>query len=104
MYKIEIYDDSTLDGVLESFKNLNECGIEGFIEINGIKIYGARQNKHVAIDNLLQNVRHIVVKHAPAPVIFAIIATRAGGNFLFANEDFFHFVPVFKRAFCELVA
>lgn len=41
MYKIDIYDDSTLDGVLESFKNLNECGIEGFIEINGIKIYGS---------------------------------------------------------------
>lgn len=44
MYKIELYEDSTLEGILESFKNLNECGIESFIEINGIKIFGSDPN------------------------------------------------------------
>lgn len=55
MYKIEIYDDSTLDGVLESFKNLNECGIEGFIEINGIKIYGFDPKLKEKLTNVFQS-------------------------------------------------
>ena len=27
MYKLEIYDDTTLEGLLESFKNLKDAGI-----------------------------------------------------------------------------
>lgn len=55
MYKIEIYDDSTLEGLLESFKNLNECGIEGFIEINGIKIYGSDPKLKEKLTNVFQS-------------------------------------------------
>lgn len=41
MYKIEFYDDTTLESLLESFKNLKYCGIEGYVEIDGKKIYGS---------------------------------------------------------------
>ena len=33
MYKIEVNNDTTLEGLLESFKNLKECGIERYVEI-----------------------------------------------------------------------
>ena len=39
MYKIEFNDETTLEGVLESFKNLKEAEIKSYIEINGEKIY-----------------------------------------------------------------
>lgn len=39
MYKIEINDDTTLEGLLTSFENLKDAGIRGYVEINGEKIY-----------------------------------------------------------------
>jgi len=38
MYKIEINDETTLEGLIESFKNLRECNIEGYVEIDGMPI------------------------------------------------------------------
>ena len=39
MYEIEINDDTTLTGLLQSFENLKDANIEGYVKINGEKIY-----------------------------------------------------------------
>ncbi len=39
MYKIEFNDEMTLEGILESFKNLKEAEMKAYIEIDGIRIY-----------------------------------------------------------------
>ena len=44
MYKIEFNNDTTLEGLLESFKNLKDCGINGYVEIDGVKIYESDSN------------------------------------------------------------
>lgn len=44
MYKIEFYDDTTLESLLESFKNLKYCGIEGYVEIDGKRFMARIQN------------------------------------------------------------
>ena len=38
-YKIEIYAESTIEGIIESFKNLKDVGMQGYIEIENKKIY-----------------------------------------------------------------
>lgn len=44
MYEIEINDDTTLTGLLQSFENLKDANIEGYIKINGEKIYYSDPN------------------------------------------------------------
>lgn len=44
MYKIEFNEETTLDGVFESFKNLKEAKIKCYIEINGEKFYDTDPN------------------------------------------------------------
>lgn len=44
MYEIEINDDTTLTGLLQSFENLKDANIEGYIKINGEKIYYSGPN------------------------------------------------------------
>lgn len=39
MYKIEYNEETTLDGLLESFKILKNTGITAYVEIDGLKIY-----------------------------------------------------------------
>ena len=39
MYKIEFNEQMTINGILESFKNIKEAGEQAFIEINGVRIY-----------------------------------------------------------------
>ncbi len=44
MYKIEFNEETTLEGILESFKNLKEAKIKCYIEINGEKFYDTDPN------------------------------------------------------------
>ncbi|MBR5369731.1 MAG: hypothetical protein IK137_00330 [Bacilli bacterium] len=44
MYKIEFNEEMTLEGILDSFKNLKEAEIEAYIEINGIRICSKDEN------------------------------------------------------------
>lgn len=43
-YKIEIYAESTIEGIIESFKNLKDVGMQGYIEIENKKIYETSDN------------------------------------------------------------
>ena len=43
-YKIEIYAESTIEGIIESFKNLKNVGMQGYIEIENKKIYETSDN------------------------------------------------------------
>lgn len=54
-YKIEIYAESTIEGIIESFKNLKDVGMQGYIEIENKKI----QKKHII--NVI-NYKNIVLK------------------------------------------
>ena len=53
MYKIEFNDDMTLNGIIESFNNLQEVEIESFIEIDGVNIYWNDENRDVVLKELL---------------------------------------------------
>jgi len=44
MYEIEFYDETTIEGIISSFNNLNEAGIESYIIINGVTIFGNEIN------------------------------------------------------------
>ena len=55
MYKLEIYDDTTLEGLLESFKNLKEAGIEGYIEIDGLTLFGTDPELEEKLTNMFHN-------------------------------------------------
>ena len=59
MYKIEFNDEMTLEGILESFKNLKEAEMKAYIEIDGI----------VQIVRLVKP-RHIVsIGRIPLPIV-----------------------------------
>ena len=53
MYKIEFNDDMTLNGIIESFNNLQEVEIESFIEIDGVNIYWNDENRDAVLKELL---------------------------------------------------
>ena len=55
MYKLEIYDDTTLEGLLESFKNLKDAGIEGYIEIDGLTLFGTDPELEEKSTNMYHN-------------------------------------------------
>ncbi len=52
-YKIEFNDDMTLNGIIDSFNNLQEAGIESFIEIDGVKIYWNDKNRNDILEKIL---------------------------------------------------
>ena len=52
MYNIEVYEDTTLEGLLSSFKNLSEAGIVGCVKINGVTILGTDPHLEEKLTNL----------------------------------------------------
>lgn len=54
MYKIEFNNEMTIDGVIESFRNLKEAGIESYIEIDGRKIYWNDKDRDKIIKETFQ--------------------------------------------------
>ena len=56
MYKIEFNEEMTIEGILESFKNLKEAELEAYIEIDGVKIYSND-------DYLVEKIREAYEKH-----------------------------------------
>ena len=54
IYKIDFFDDMTIDSVIENFRLLTEEGIESYIEIDGISIYWNDENRDDKIRTVLQ--------------------------------------------------
>ena len=54
MYKIEFNDEMTIEGIIESFKNLEDAEIESYIEIDGVKILWNDKDRDNKIKKVLQ--------------------------------------------------
>ena len=54
MYKIEFNDEMTIEGIIESFKNLEDAEIESYIEIDGVKILWKDKDRDNKIKKVLQ--------------------------------------------------
>lgn len=54
MYEIEFNDEMTIDGIIESFKNLEDAGIESYIKIDGVKILWNDKDRDNKIKKVLQ--------------------------------------------------
>lgn len=65
MYKIEVNNDTTLEGLLESFKNLKECGIEGYVEIEGTEIFGSDDNLKDTLKEIFRSRKNIEGTETP---------------------------------------
>ena len=55
MYKIEYNEETTLEGLLESFKILKETGIRAYVEIDSIKIYDSDPNLKEKLTKIFQS-------------------------------------------------
>lgn len=54
MYKIEFNDEMTIEGIIESFKNLKDAEIESYIEIDGMKIFWNDKDRDNKVKQVLE--------------------------------------------------
>lgn len=59
MYKIEINEETTLDGLLESFKNLKNCGINCYVVIDQTKIFGSDEKLEEKLKKIFQSRKQV---------------------------------------------
>lgn len=59
MYKIEINEETTLDGLLESFKNLKNCGIKCYVVIGQTKIFGSDEKLEEKLKEIFQSRKQV---------------------------------------------
>ena len=57
MYKIEFNDEMTIEGIIESFKNLEDAEIESYIEIDGVKILWNDKDRDNKIKKYYKNIK-----------------------------------------------
>lgn len=54
MYKIEFNDQMTIEGIITSFKNLQDAEVESYIEIDGVKIYWNDKDRDDIVKQVFQ--------------------------------------------------
>ena len=56
-YKVDFNELMTREGLMESFKNLKEVGLDGYIEVDGKKYYASDPDLSISLDKIFSKIK-----------------------------------------------
>ena len=59
LYRIEFNKETTLDGLLESFKNLKNCGINCYVTIGQTTIFGSDEKLEEKLEEIFKSRKQV---------------------------------------------
>lgn len=69
LYRIEFNEETTLDGLLESFKNLKNCGINCFVVIGQTTIFGSDEKLEEKLKEIFKSRKQVTTSKFIKPEI-----------------------------------